>query len=208
MTKTKFPLRLNIQFFADDNPPADPPQDPPGDNPPADPPKGEEPKDPPAKTFTQAEVDKIAKDRVARAEKDKEKAIEEAQKLAKMNADEKQKYELEKLQDEIAELRKKDAFYGLSKEATKMLSGHSIIADDELLGFVVKDTAEDTQKAVNSFVALVEARVDAAVKEKLKGTPPKKASADSGALTRASINAIKDSSERIKARQENLHLFK
>ena len=90
-----------------------------------------------------------------------------------MNEDEKAKYELEKLQSELAEYKKKDAFNGLSKEASKMLSEHNIHADDELLAFVVKDDAEATKLAVDSFVALVNTKVTDGVKQALSGTPPK-----------------------------------
>lgn len=201
----RLPLTLNIQFFAEQDPPTDPPQDPPAD-PPNDPP-ADPPQDPPAKTFTEEEVEKLIKERVAREQKAKEKAIEEAAKLAKMNADEKREYEFQKLQDELAELKKKDAFYGLSKEATKMLAGADIAADDEVLSFVVKDTAEDTQTAVNSFVGLVSKKVEEGVKKALAGTSPK-TTVSSGAVTRESIMAIKDSSQRIKTIQENPQLFK
>lgn len=209
MLKNKFPLRLNIQFFADENPPVDPKDTPPADpkdTPPADP-KDEKPKDPPEKTFTQAEVDKIAKERVARAEKDKEKAIAEAEKLAKMNADEKQRYELEKLQEENRQLKVAQNRFSLGKEATKMLAESGIIADDDTLEFVVREDAETTKVAVQNFSALIQSKVDAAVKEALKGTPPKKSAANNGAATKESILAIKDSSARIKAIQDNPHLF-
>ena len=128
-------LPLKLQLFAE--PPADP--TPPADpvDPPADPAPPTDPK-PPVKTYTQEELEKIVKDRVAREKKATEEAVEEAKKLAKMNEDEKAKYELEKLQSELAEYKKKDAFYGLSKEASKMLSEHNIHADDELLAFVVR----------------------------------------------------------------------
>lgn len=150
-------LPLRLQLFAE--PPADP-------TPPADP-------KPPVKTYTQEELEKIIKDRVAREKKATEEAVEEAKKLAKMNEDEKAKYELEKLQSELAEYKKKDAFYGLSKEASKMLSEHNIHADDELLAFVVKGDAEATKLAVDSFVALVNTKVSDGVKQALSGTPPK-----------------------------------
>lgn len=202
MLKNKFPLKLDIQFFAEQDPPADPPQDPPAD-PPNDPPA-----DPPAKTFTEEEVEKMIKDRVAREQKAKEKAIEEAAKLAKMNADEKKDYEFKKLQEELAELRKKDARHGLAKEASNMLVEADITPDDETLDFVVREDAETTKVAVQSFVALVTKKVDAAVKEKLKGTPPKKSAGNTGTMTKAEIMAIADDFDRRKKIAENPHLFK
>ena len=172
-------LPLKLQLFAE--PPADPtPPTPDPVDPPADPAPPADPK-PPVKMYTQEEVEKMMKDRVAREKKAAEEALEEAKKLAKMNEDEKAKYELEKLQSELAEYKKKDAFNGLSKEASKMLSEHNIHADDELLAFVVKDDAEATKLAVDSFVALVNSKVTDGVKQALSGTPPKSnASSNSG----------------------------
>ena len=95
-------LPLKLQLFAE--PPADPTPDP--VDPPADPAPPADPK-PPVKMYTQEEVEKMMKDRVAREKKAAEEALEEAKKLAKMNEDEKAKYELEKLQSELAEYKKK-----------------------------------------------------------------------------------------------------
>lgn len=198
-------LRLNLQFFSADpggggTPPTDPsadPIDPPVD-PPADPPK----------TFTQKELDDIVAKRVARAEKDKQDAIDEAKKLAKMNADEKQKYEFEKLQKENEQLKLEKNRYSLGREATKMLSELGITADDDVLDFVVREDAEATKLAVQAFGTLVQSKVDDAVKEKLKGTPPKGNPGNGAAVTKETIMAIKDSSVRIKAIQDNPHLFK
>ena len=120
-----------------------------------------------------SQMEKIIKDRVAREKKATEKAVEEAKRLAKMNEDEKQQYELEQLQKELEEYKRKDSFYGLSKEASKMLSEHDIQADDDLLAFVVKDSAEDTQTSVNSFVRLINKKVAECVKQALSGKSPK-----------------------------------
>jgi len=120
-----------------------------------------------------SQMEKIIKDRVAREKKATEKAVEEAKKLAKMNEDEKAKYEYEQLQKELEEYKRKDSFYGLSKEASKMLSEHDIQADDDLLAFVVKDSAEDTQTAVNSFVNLIGKKVAEGVKQALAGKSPR-----------------------------------
>src|SRR5699024_3874064 len=91
---------------------------------------------------------------------------------AKMNAEEKREHERQKLEEELAEYKRKDQFYSLSKEASKMLSEHNIHADDELLSFVVKDDAEATQAAVNTFVSMFNDRVEEGVKQELSGKPP------------------------------------
>ena len=125
------------------------------------------------KTYTESELKKIIQDRVAREKKATEKAVAEAEKLAKMNAEEKREHERQKLEEELAEYKRKDQFYSLSREATNMLHEHGITANDELLGMIVKDTAEDTQTAVNSFVTLFNAKVEEGVKKALSGKSPK-----------------------------------
>ena len=125
------------------------------------------------KTYTESELKKIIQDRVAREKKATEKAVAEAEKLAKMNADEKREHERQKLEEELAEYKRKDQFYSLSKEASKMLSEHNIHADDELLSFVVKDDAAATQTAVNTFVTMFNDKVEEGVKQALSGKSPK-----------------------------------
>lgn len=206
-------LKLNLQFFAADDPGgtggAGQDTPPPGGEelPPAGKKPDEIPPDP-EKKFTQADIDKVVKDRVTRLEKEKQDAVDEAAKLAKMNTDEKQKYEFEKLQKENEALKLDKNRYSLGREATKMLSESGIVADDDVLDFVVREDAETTKKAVQAFSALIQTKVDAAVKEKLKGTSPKTQTASGAAVTRESINAIKDGATRIKAIQDNPQLFK
>lgn len=125
------------------------------------------------KTYTEAEVQKMMKDRIAREKKAAEKAIDEAKRLSQMNQEEKAKYELEKLQKELEEYKKKEAVYEMSKEASKMLSEKGITADDELLSTLVKGDAEGTQSAVNSFVELFNKHVEEGVKKVLTGKAPK-----------------------------------
>lgn len=196
-------LPLKLQLFAE--PPADPTPDP--VDPPADPAPPVDPK-PPVKMYTQEEVEKMMKDRVAREKKAAEEALEEAKKLAKMNEDEKAKYELEKLQSELAEYKKKDAFHGLSKEASKMLSEHNIHADDELLAFVVKDDAEATKLAVDSFVALVNSKVTDGVKQALSGTPPKANVTNGGGAKNPFNKDTFNLTEQAKLLKENPELYK
>lgn len=124
-------------------------------------------------TFTKAQMEEIITKRVAREKDAATKKIQEAEKLAKMNADEKQKYEFEQLQAKLAEFEKKDQYYSLSKEANKMLAEHDIQADDELLQLIVKDTADDTNKAVQSFVTLFNAKVEQGVNKALTGKSPR-----------------------------------
>ena len=155
-----------------------------------------------------SQMEQIIKDRVAREKKNAEKQVEEAKRLAKMNEEEKREFEYEKLQEELAELKRKDAYYGLSKEASKMLSEHNIQANDEVLQLVVKDDAEATKESVSAFVELVNAKVEEGVQKALSGRTPKANVNANQAVTKESIMEIKDATERIKAIQANPQLFK
>lgn len=195
-------IKMNLQFFAE--PPAGdelPPDDKNdlGDKTPPD--------DKPNLKYSDDDVDRIVKQKLAKAAKEKDDAVEQAKKLAKMNEEDKKQYEFEQLQNELADLKKKDAFYGLSKEASKMLSEHDIQADDDLLAFVVKDSAEDTQTAVNSFVNLIGKKVAEGVKQALAGKSPKVNSKSGQAITKQDIMAEKDATKRIRLIQENQNLF-
>ena len=162
--------------------------------------------EPKEEMISKSEMEKIIKERVAREKKATEKAVAEAEKLAKMNADEKREHERQKLEEELAEYKRKDQYYSLSREATNMLHEHGITADDELLGMIVKDTAEDTQSAVNSFVKLLNAKVEDGVKKALSGNSPR-INTGTNAMSKKQILSIKDRAERQRAIKENIQLF-
>lgn len=147
------------------------------------------------KTFTQSEVDELIKKRLAKQEKSFDKRmqekLDEAEKLRQMNETQKAEYEQEKQKAYIAELEAKINRSGLEREASKMLSEGGIVADEKILGIVVKDTAERTQEAVESFVALVNELADKKVGEKLKGKTPKKMEdTTAGEITKEQFNKM------------------
>ena len=147
------------------------------------------------KTFTQAQLDEIIQKEKAKAKRSAEKEyqakMDEAEKLRQMNEAQKAEYEQEKQKAYIAELEAKINRSGLEREASKMLSEGGIAVDDKILGLVVKDTAESTQEAVESFVALVNDLADKKVGEKLKGKTPKKMEDTSaGEITKEQFNRM------------------
>lgn len=147
------------------------------------------------KTFTQSQLDEIIQKEKAKAKRSAEKEyqakMDEAEKLRQMNETQKAEYEQEKQRAYIAELEAKINRSGLEREASKMLSEGGIAVDDKILGFVVKDTAESTQEAVEGFVALVNELADKKVSEKLKGKTPKKMEDTSaGEITKEQFNKM------------------
>ncbi|MCW6680875.1 DUF4355 domain-containing protein [Aerococcaceae bacterium NML130460] len=162
------------------------------------------------KTFTQAEVDKLIADRVNRAlkkaEKDAQAKADEAEKLRKMNAEQKAQYEAEKKDAKIAELEAQLSRQGLEKEASQMLSEHGLPVKEEVLAYVVRDNAEETKAAVNDFVAIVNDLADVKVQEMLKGKTPRRIENPGGTVTKEQFDKM-TVSERNKIYNDNPELY-
>ncbi|ARD75533.1 hypothetical protein AWC37_10505 [Staphylococcus xylosus] len=196
-------LRLNLQHFAEqgDNPQGEPDTDNQTD-------ENLEGKDDQQgeKTFTQEEVDQILKERLAREKKNKEDAVKEAEKLAKMNKDQKAEYEREQMQKELDAYKAKEARNEMKQTAKDMLKEKDIGADDELLEIVTADTADQTSENVKAFTDVLNKMVKEQVQAKLTQGTPKSFQA-TGSLSREDIMNIQDDSQRQRAIAQNRHLF-
>lgn len=125
------------------------------------------------KKYSDSDVNKLFDKKFAEWQKKKDKEIDEAKKLAEMNATQKAEYERDKLQKELDELKKKDTLSEMTKTARKILSENSINIPDELLSLMVTTDAEETKSAVDSFATLFNEAVENGVKAKLRGEVPK-----------------------------------
>ena len=94
-------------------------------------------------------------------------------KLAKMNADQKHQYEMEKLQKENAELKRSALRMELGKTATGLLKEHNVDATQDILDFVVGENAEETKERIDRFVSIVQAQLKRAEVERATGRTPK-----------------------------------
>lgn len=159
-----------------------------------------------AAKYTDEDVDRLINKKFAKWKEEQQKAVEEAKKLATMDAQQKAEYERDQLQAKVDELLKKNALSEMTRVARRILSEKQINVSDELLSRLVSADAEDTKKAVESFVSLFDAAVEKAVREKLKGEPPKAGKAKS-TMTKEEIMKIKDPAARKKAIAENMDLF-
>ena len=63
--------------------------------------------------------------------------------------------EKQELLDKIAGLEKEQTKRELTDEAIKTLSGRKLPVNDKVLSFVVKDTADDTLKAIADFESII-----------------------------------------------------
>lgn len=158
------------------------------------------------KKYSDADVNAIIDKKFAKWQKDYESKVDEAKKLAEMNAQQKAEFERDKLQKQLDELTRKETLSEMTKTARSILKESGVTVDDDILGLLVTDNAEDTQKAVTTFSSMFKAAVDAEVNERLKSTTPKRG-ATGTTLTKEQINEIKDPVERRRLIDENSHLY-
>jgi hypothetical protein len=159
------------------------------------------------KKYSDADLDKIINKKFAQWQEKKQKEVDEAQKLATMNAQQKAEYERDQLKKELDEYKRKDSLAEMSKTARKILSDDGISVPDELLAMLVTTDAEKTKTAVDGFSKAFKEAVESAVKERLKGEPPKKGTGGATGMTKEAIMAIKDPELRQQKMLENKHLF-
>lgn len=172
MKKNEELLKMNLQYFAeDDNGGNDEggelePDDNQDDG-------GEE-------TFTKDQIEKIVQDRLDRAtkkaEKEREDAVrkakEEAERVANLTAEQREKERLEEIERELNEYKQREKQSELRSDARKLLSAKGFNLSEEDLDTIVKDDFESTEKAVESFVNLVEGQLQEKLKESARQKDP------------------------------------
>lgn len=160
-----------------------------------------------APRYSDDDLDKILSNRFSRWQKEQQKAVDEAKKLAEMDATQKAEYERDQLKKELEDLKRKDSISEMTKTARKMLSDKNIAIPDELLALMVTTDAEETKKAIDGFTQAFNDAVENAVKERLRGTPPRRGSGGAPAMTKEQIMAIRDPELRQKKMLEHRELF-
>lgn len=158
--------------------------------------------------YTDADVDRLIDRKFAEWQKKQQKAVDEAKKLAQMDAQQKAEYERDELKKQLADYKRKDSLAEMTKTARKMLSDGGITISDELLSIMVTTDAAETKAAIDGFTKAFNDAVEKAVKERLKGDAPRKGSSGGTAtMTKEQIMAIRDPELRQKKMLEHRHLF-
>ncbi len=158
------------------------------------------------KKYSDKDVDEIVKRKFADWKTKEEKKIDEAKKLEQMDAEQKIKYERDKLQQELDQLRAEKTKNEMMKAARGILQEESISISDNLLEILVDQEADKTKENINDFIELFNAEVEKVVKEKLRGTTPRKGGGSK--ISKEDILKIADPVLRQQTIAENLELFK
>lgn len=132
--------------------------------------------------------------------------VSEAEKLAQMTVEEKEKYRADKAERELADLKKQIALGNMASTARKMLSEAHITVSDDIINNLVSDDAEKTKSAVEAFASAFNEAVQAAIKAALKGEPPKQGTS-SKTITKEQIMKVQNRAERQKLIAEYQDLF-
>lgn len=156
--------------------------------------------------YTDADVDEIVSKRLAKWEKQQAAKVEEAAKLAEMNAQQKAEYERDKVQKELDEYKRRDTVNAMVAESRRQLSEQGIAVSDDILVRLVGETAEETKASVDAFSTAFTAAVEDAVKKQLAGKAPA-AGVATKTMTKEEILAIKDPIARQAAIRDNIGLF-
>ena len=172
MTKEEL-LKMNLQYFAEE------------DNGGTEDEGGTEELEPEddggtEESFTKEDIEKIVKERLDRATKkavkEREDAVrkakEDAERIANLTAEEREKERLEDIQSELNEYKEREKRSELRSDARKLLDAKGFNLSEDELDTIVKDDFETTEKAVNSFVKLVENQLQEKLKESARQKDP------------------------------------
>ena len=157
--------------------------------------------------YTDDDVNKLLERKFAEWQRKQDKKASEAERLAKMTAEEKAAERMKALEDKIHEYEVRESRSAMMKQARAILQDRNVHVGDELLGNLIAEDADATKTNCETFLSLFDAAVERKVKEALKGAAPKAGSSPNG-LTKEQIMAVQNRAERQKLINENLHLFK
>lgn len=157
------------------------------------------------KLYTNEDVDKLINRKFAEWQAKKDQEINEAQKLAEMNEQQKSDYKLQKLQKELDEYKNRETLSEMAKTARAILSEQNINIPDELVSVLVTTDADTTSANVKAFAKAFQSAVSQAVDSKISHREPR--TGGSKTVTKNDIMAIKDTAARQKAIAENIELF-
>lgn len=141
-------------------------------------------------------------ERLRKEQQDKE----EAQRLERMSEKERTDAEMAKLKNELEAFKAKSKHTEMMDATRKEVQARGYTFSDPILSAIVCDSAEETKSRLDAFVSEFEKAVSQEVKKAVKANPPK-APGDKATLTKEQILSVKNTQERQKLINENLHLF-
>lgn len=126
-----------------------------------------------------------------------------------MTEEEKTKQKQADMERQLNELLSEKNRSEMMATARSILSERNIHADDALISMIVSEDAESTKKSIDTFANLFQKAVNKAVKDALKGEPPKTGTGSGkGGYTKEDILKVANRAERQRLIAANMDLFK
>ena len=158
------------------------------------------------KKYTDEDLNAILDKKFKKWQQQKQKEIDEAAKLANMNAQEKAEHERDQLKAELDELKRANTRAEMESTARGILQESGVNIPDNLIKMIITDEADTTSDNVKAFIKSFNSAVTAAVKEKLSGKAPQ-AGKSSKTVTREEILNERNDRKRQTLIREHPELF-
>jgi hypothetical protein len=156
--------------------------------------------------FTQEEVNNIIEKRLSKEKTKWKNEVDQAKRLAEMSAEERAREEFKIKKDQFEREKAEFEREKLLIQTQKELNAKNVPI--EFAEMLVRDDAESTKEAIDSFANLYAQSVEKGVSNKLKGRPPKtKQTPNNDGLDRASFMKL-SLAEQQKMASENPDRYK
>lgn len=160
------------------------------------------------KKYSDDDLNAILDKKFKKWQQQKQKEIDEAAKLANMNAQEKAEHERDQLKAELDELKRANTRAEMESTARSILQESGVNIPDTLIKMIITDEADTTSDNVKAFIKSFNSAVTAAVKEKLSGKQPKAGNTgNNSGVTKSDILKEKNNHKRQALMKQHPELF-
>lgn len=160
------------------------------------------------KKYSDEDLNAILDKKFKKWQQQKQKEIDEAAKLANMNAQEKAEHERDQLKAELDELKRANTRAEMESTARSILQESGVNIPDNLIKMIITDEADTTSDNVKAFIKSFNSAVTAEVKNKLSGKAPQAGTSNkSSGITKADILKEKNNHKRQALMREHPELF-
>ena len=157
------------------------------------------------KLFTQEEVNNIVEKRLNKEKNKWKNEVDQSKRLAEMSAEDRAREQFKMEKAEFERQRAEFERERLLVQTQRELSTKNIPV--EFADMLVKDDAESTKVAIDTFASLYSQSVEKGVSNKMKGRPPKTKQTSSDGLDRAAFMKL-SLAEQQKMAKENPERYK
>lgn len=160
------------------------------------------------KSYSEDEVKELVQKSITDFQKQQEAKLEEERKVAKMNAEERQKHEQAKRDERIKELESQLATRDNRRLVSELAESQEVNITQKDVDFLVTASEEETQQKANYFIERIKQAYSDGKDSTIKSSAPKlTAEKNSKTMTKEDILAIKDPEERNRLMTKNYNLF-